>query len=279
MNIKEELEKMYRHTIRLDISKRAEVELGKSHFGGVPDVPSDFVWPEYETSTFDDDTVKLRPLSFIAQFNCAEILPYDKDGLLPKSGLLSFFYEVGSMCWGFDPADKGCAKVYYFEDVKELSPVEFPEELEEDYRFPTFEINASSEHGLPCIEDFMLKHKKVDWDEFDEVRETLGCKLPDLSSKLLGWPDIIQNNMTQECELVSKGYYTGNGFDEIPKQEVELAKRNSLDNWLLLFQLDIVSDDDFELMFGDCGRLYYYIRKEDLAAKKFDNIWLESQCC
>ena len=34
----------------------------------------------------------------------------------------------------------------------------------------------------------------------------------------------------------------------------------------------------FELMFGDCGHIYFYITKEDLAARRFDRIWLVLQC-
>lgn len=50
-----------------------------------------------------------RPLAFLAQFNCAEIALLDRESLLPGTGLLSFFYELDSQCWGFDPKDKGCA--------------------------------------------------------------------------------------------------------------------------------------------------------------------------
>lgn len=43
---------------------------------------------------------------------------------------------------------------------------------------------------------------------------------------------------------------------------------------MILLQLDTVECDDFELMFGNCGHIYFYITKEDLKARHFDNIWL-----
>lgn len=48
-----------------------------------------------------------------------------------------------------------------------------------------------------------------------------------------------------------------------------------------MFQLDSVKseEEDFELMLGDCGMLYFYIRKEDLPARRFDRVWLILQCC
>ena len=39
-----------------------------------------------------------------------------------------------------------------------------------------------------------------------------------------------------------------------------------------------VESGDYELMFGDCGYIYFWIRKEDLAARRFDKCWLILQC-
>lgn len=69
---------------------------GAANSAGRPDVPAGFVWPVFETKTFDDDTVKPRPLAFLAQFDCARLAELDPEGLLPRTGLLSFFYELGS---------------------------------------------------------------------------------------------------------------------------------------------------------------------------------------
>ena len=69
------------------------------------------------------------------------------------------------------------------------------------------------------------------------------------------------------------------GYAVIPeaiRKEVELTAH---ERWRLLLQLDTVECGDFELMFGDCGHLYFYITKEDLKERRFDNIWLISQCC
>ena len=49
-------------------------------------------------------------------------------------------------------------------------------------------------------------------------------------------------------------------------------------DWRLLLQLDVVDQGDFTLMFGDGGRLYFYMRKEDLQNRRFDRMWLIQQC-
>ena len=112
---------MARNGIRLRFGGQPDTGVGASRFGGVPDVPAEFVWPVFETAAYDDDDVRPRPLTFLAQFNCARLAPLDTDGLLPKEGVLSFFYELGSQRWGFDPADRGCARVFWFPDSGALA--------------------------------------------------------------------------------------------------------------------------------------------------------------
>ena len=49
-------------------------------------------------------------------------------------------------------------------------------------------------------------------------------------------------------------------------------------DWVLLFQMASIQEDDYELMFGDLGNLYFYIRKQDLKERNFDKVWLVLQC-
>ena len=111
------------------------------------------------------------------------------------------------------------------------------------------------------------------------MRAELGDDDPDERSKLLGWADAIQGSMPAECELVTSGYYLGGGWDEIPKNEVEEAEKEAPDKWLPLLQLDTVEDGDLTRdLVCDCGRLYFYITRDDLAARRFENVWLILQC-
>lgn len=293
MDLDQTLRAMARSGIRLAIGEAGGIPVGR--FGGTPDVPADFVWPVFETGTFDDDTVKPRPLSFLAQFDCAALAALDPEGLLPREGMLSFFYELGSQRWGFDPKDAGCARAYWFPDKAALAPTEFPAELEPDYRLPPLAIGGAIMSTYPDFPDFSLTRPDIahpsyweqvrgGWngfcEEFDKTVSAL--RGPEDTSvplhRFLGWPAIIQNNMTLECELVSRGHYLGGMWETVTEEEKRAASETSLEGWRLLFQLDTVSCEGFELMFGDCGCIYYYIRKEDLSARRFDRIWLIQQC-
>lgn len=282
MSIKKKLESLGKNSVELKIEGKETYKLGATRFGGQPDVPPDFVWPTYEGESYDN-VVKNRPLTFLAQFNCAELAQFDKEHLLPDHGLLSFFYEMDTQCWGFDPKDKGCACVYWFEDISTLSAADFPADMEEDFRFPMVKIKLNSKTSYPTWSDFSeVFPDDRDDDTFDTVRAELTGEDPEKGgycSQLLGWPDVIQNSMFGECDLVTQGYYLGDGWIKIPKEVRQRAEETARDRWMLLLQLDTVECDDFELMFGDCGHIYFYITKEDLAARRFDRIWLILQCC
>ena len=279
MNIKEKFESLRQNRIALNIDQMGKYSPCATRFGGQPDVPRDFVWPTFKGKDYDD-VEKERPLAFLAQFNCADLSAYDTEHILPDHGLLSFFYELDTQCWGFNPKDKGCARVYWFEDTSELSAADFPEDMEDDFKLPILNIKLSCQASYPSIEDFSRAFPdEKDDDAVYEVYNQLLDENSDTYSQLLGWPDVIQSSMYSECDLVTKGYYLGGGWLGIDKEDRKLAEETAHERWQLLFQLDTVECDDFELMFGDCGHIYFFITKEDLAARRFDHIWLILQCC
>lgn len=277
MELSQIMEEMRRQCVRLTIGGRGTHQPAASRFGGAPDVPAGFEWPYYAGDSPFGGGVKSRPLSFLLQINCGETAAFDHSRLLPDHGLLSFFYEEESAPWGYDPAHRGCARVYWFENTDALSPADFPADLGEYYRNPELRVTAAAGESLPDPQDINLVHKLTNgqYDEYDEKYSPE----PGLVHQLLGWPGIIQNNMTTQCELVSQGHYLGGAWADLPANAVVEAKATSLDKWQLLLQLDEVTDEDFCLSFGDGGRLYFYITRDDLKNRNFDNIWLIYQCC
>ena len=280
MNIEESLKAMGRSSIELKIAGKDEYKTGATRFGGQPDVPPGFVWPSFLGENADG-VVKSRPLSFLAQFNCADLAQYDTEHLLPDHGLLSFFYEMDTHPWGFDPKDKGCARVYWFEDTTALSAANFPEALANHFRFPMVKIKLSPKTSYPSWEDFSNAFPEADDDDifyatWDELTETD----TDTYSQLLGWPNVIQSSMFTECDLVTQGYYLGDetGWSRVSEDARKQADEIAMDRWTLLLQLDTVQCENFRLMFGDCGHLYFYITREDLQERRFDRVWAILQC-
>lgn len=261
----------------------APVETGKSKFGGRPDVPADFVWPYYEGKNYEDK-IQNRPLAFLAQLNCAELRPFDKEGLLPETGVLSFFYELESAPWGFDPADRGSARVFWF-DTPALQPADFPADLSEGYRFGELTLEFASQAMLPSYEefDYLTRGKTgLDWDEYEEYCEEHELFVPDWENAytVLGYASLVQGECVSECEMVERrGLYCGNGdaynaLSEVERVKLQVESRK----WIQLFQMGSVEEKEMELMFGDCGTVYFYIHRDDLAKRDFSRVWLILQC-
>ena len=141
-------------------------------------------------------------------------------------------------------------------------------------------IAAEPEVTLPDAEDFYANRpdRDDDWEPYWEARAVLGIDdPPEDRSRLLGWPDVIQGSFFRECALTDRGHYLGGGPADLSPEDAR-AERDAVEEWQLLFQLGTVTGEGFELMFGDCGRVYFCIRKEDLAAWRFDRVWLILQC-
>ena len=259
-------------TISTEFNNNSEI-VNKSKIGGKPYLPKDFIWPYYQG----------LPLSFLAQINLEEVSSLDKDNLLPSTGMLYFFYELETEEWGYKPQSKGCAKVFYYEDISNFSLIDFPENMEDDYKIPEFKVNFKSNISLPSYEDFYLflkehdtfKEQDISFSDFIPLYDELFI-LDNNYTKLLGYPEVIQNPMEEECEAVIRGFDMG-GIESYPKKYQKEIRSASKD-WILLFQMDTVETSDYELMFGDSGHIYFWIKKEDLANKNFENIWLILQC-
>lgn len=91
---------------------------------------------------------------------------------------------------------------------------------------------------------------------------------------MLGHPDLVQGDIFWESQLVSNGLYCGDNTAHNNPKIKELEQ--GIPEWMLLFQID--SDDNANMMWGDIGRIYFTIKKQDLKNKNFDTIWSSFQC-
>ena len=282
--VRREVTAFFERTQRREIAishhpAQEKLPVGASKFYGTPDLPADFDWPYYKGTDFEGVT-KNRPLAFLTQINLGEVAQYDRTGLLPKTGVLSFFYETVSMEWGFELKSEGYARVYYFPETEGLVPTQIPEETKE---WSVGEQALTFADAVSLLSSFAYSRrsgKEVDWDTYNELRAEFGYDAAaheDNPMKMLGYADEIQNEMEPECELYSRGI-DGDVQEELSEEEEAEIVRNAADRWVLLFQMGTVEDDETELMYGDCGLIYFWIRKEDLAARNFDNVRLILQC-
>ncbi len=271
------VQSLARNEILMNVCK-VNCSIDGSKIGGKPYLPFNFQWPVF----FDSEEGVTRPLSFFCQIDLEEVAAYDKDHKLPRTGMLSFFYDCAAFRWGFDPEDRDAAQVFYFEKTEGFVPTELPENLQEEYHIPEMRIGFSARNSYPKYEEFSI-HSDLDceWEEYDLVLEKLGVDLNEdpQDHKLLGYADIIQDEMLSECERVYRGMYCGDAesYQQTSEEECEDIAEKAKE-WTLLLQLSTIETDEFEWMFGDCGMLYFYIRRQDLEEKRFDNCRFAMQC-
>lgn len=237
--------------------------VGTSKIGGHPDVPDGFNWPYH----------KEQPLSLLAQLNLSDIKRYDLNNLFPETGMLYFFYDSEEMPWGDQKEDKAGWKVIYTEDTKNLKRTNHPDYKNNDYYFKPCKLTFENFLSLPDFESFNTKlNIEIDEEQEEQYAEyTFDPLNQSYYHLLLGYPMVIQNNdMEDYCEKNTNTIIASNNEDD-----KEQLKKN-LQEWILLLQID--TDTKAGMMWGDCGRLYFWIKKEDLKNKNFDNVWMILQC-
>ena len=145
--------------IKLKISKpKDKLPAGSSKLFGNPDVWDGFKWPYIEENGEKYD------LTFMCQIDCAKAEGFDESGLLPKTGILYFFYDLDTMP---EATDEKSARVLRYNG--ELSALH--------------EMILTDEDG----NSLAFSEQRIDFDVADADEKS--------SSLLLG-------DMTQSCDFI-----------------------------------------------------------------------------
>jgi len=201
------------------------------------------------------------PLHFLGQIDLTELPSHDS--LADRDGLLLFFADAEDGMCGFDPASAGSAVVAPHSS------------LPSDEVFADASIRFESEWTIPAD----LRAHGIDlhvWDEespYSKFHAQLGLDDRPIH-RLFGHPQEIQSDMRLECELAANGTYCGasESYEAALAEGVEV----NANRWKLLAQFD--SDRSLNWMWGDAGRLYFWIRAEDLGTAGFERVWGVQQC-
>jgi uncharacterized protein YwqG len=241
-----------------------EIALGESRFGGLPDVPQGFEWPAADG----------QRLGFIAQIAFKDTKPYDTDDVLPANGHLFVFYEGGEKAWGFRPDDHRYWSIFYVPQGTPLVRTLLPDSTPD---FATIKPGRLTfGHGSSYADPWDFDVKDLTADErfrFAEYQQELDqSDLP--AHHLLGYSNNVQGDMKLECQLASNGIDVGDadGYQDPRAKGLEPGAAD----WRLLLQFD--TDEGLDIMWGDVGMIYVWIRKQDLADKRFDKARICFQC-
>ncbi len=221
-----------------------------------------------------------KPIDFLAMVRLADVAPHAPLLGLPGSGALLFFYDVQRMLGSFQPEARGGWRILYVEDEDDLVVVDDPPIHHPDFQPSTLSFDL--EYALP--EDIRKETGDDDLrcygnDEYGRVYKALrgiGDKDP-IIHQVGGHPVEIQNGLFRQCQLASNGVCGGSPEDADRQRDRVRALEPGARDWRLVLQID--SDKAGPgWMWGDVGRLYYCVHRDDLAARRFDRSWCSEQC-
>ena len=180
-----------------------------------------------------------KPLGFLAQINLEEVAAFDGEGLLPRNGLLSFFYREDNV------TGDQISRVLHFEkdNLKyAIVPQQLAQPDDEIIIVPPSSIQFSPEW---TTRDFQWS-EIPDWD-FDQYMDEFVHASGRVKSvhRMLGHPSLVQDNVFIGAEMD----ISGSTYEESQQKE---------NGWILLLQLDFQKQDCW---FSKC---YFVIRSEDL---------------
>ena len=260
------LKNLCKTAIGISTEEGNSFQLGESYIAPIPSVPKNFKWPQNH---------KL-PLSFLAQINCKDLAPYDTENLLPKNGILYFFYEMKEMLLN-EQGNQGCARVVYSnvpneqlffhkESTKFINPafllrqrklrfhgkIIMPDFLEASQLDPSVAISNEETYNYTCWH-FKRNQRKAE-KNIDEMVQFFGNPIYHTKREL----DLGQNKdmvLLMQITLTKEDFYAY--YQSMSNYGTKgVQSRRFIDHWEEL----------------PC-QLYYFIPKDDLKRLDFSNIY------
>lgn len=246
-----------------------------SKIGGIPSLPKSITWPrEIKNKT---------PYSFILQIKLEEINSLLHKEILPKKGILYFFLNLNT--W-----DDG--KVIFYDGEENLDKPNLPKEFLNRNRKASFweKFTGSSPNYYHVFEPFKIKFE----EEFHiPTWDSIQVELFKIKNNIKSIESIIEDESYFEEIIDEKtpdhhllGYYWAwqEASYEIFCLNEHLLKEKSNEkvllkasDWVLLFQLD--SDPKLNMHWADGGKFLFFIHKDYLKNKNFENVVVTLDTC
>jgi uncharacterized protein YwqG len=142
-------------------------------------------------------------------------------------------------------------------------------------KFPCARVSFEPFLSLPDSSAKSVRALLVEIENDEQYDDFVGKHAgPEPQHQILGSRHVVQGDMALECQLVTNGLYTGDASGYKDSRRLELEPGSA--DWTLLLQID--SDDNANMMWGDAGMLYVWIRRHVLAARNFDKVWTDLEC-
>jgi len=248
---------------------------GATRLGGFPDMPAGVEWPRR------DD----RPMTFLAQVNLGDVRRIGLADGLPANGLLLLFRDFDTASDGTMAADAGAVRVMHLHGQPSGFTARGPDgEPAERGGMP---VDITAELVLPDGVTASLPgidfgpDERVVWDNLrDRLADLQGTSVEDESGpfrsvhRFAGHPDQRRGGMQLTAAICAAGHDVGH--QSVLRHPEAQNLSADAKRWRLLFQLSVDSRFGWSWSPGT-GRLYVWIREDDLQAGNFDRVWAITQ--
>ncbi len=304
-----------RETVRLTAANYEEEPT--SRLGGRPNLAPNLTWPEWDEEPLAFvaqldlaaipkiaglDSPRSGALYFFHRFLRPARATRERIGRNPVTGaVIRIPARKAAKSQVAKISDRRNFRVLYSaERLAKLLLHGFPNELEDGYRYEGIRLEAgTAELSMPFPNDpalgpLRLKHKEQEQylgfvRQLMESRETISDRAEGGTGEhaVGGYPNYIQHDPRLRSELIATGLYPriegrgrnpATGESIISKEDEPLLEKAeaAMEDWQSLFLVD--SEQSADIVWGDMGRLYYLIRKEDLRKRAFEKVWMEFDC-
>jgi uncharacterized protein YwqG len=255
-------------SLRMTLTAPSE-DAGATRIGGLPYLPANAAWPHGSNA---------EPLGFLAQINLNN-LSMNPIGL-PNTGILSFFYDTDNQPWGFYE-DAGGWRVLYSSFDSPFRLTDYPSASKQPLLSP-HGVQLIEETTIPAprsieLDGISIEEGSDKWKSYYAMRDKLVANFEGgVAHRLFGHPDAIQGCMQRIIQFESRGEKLPQGvysYYEHPRAD-ELIPGSS--NWKLVLQLD--SDERLDVMWGDNGRLFFWMHEESIRNRQWNEAWVKLQC-
>lgn len=248
---------------------RADGQPCVARLGGEPLMPPASLWPTWPEH---------GPLSYIGELHCDQLEPFSLDIILPATGRLLLFYYDGPYYGSGSIADSAQAiarnggRALYLPDSVEAQPMPTPDGIAtyREMRFAGQQIVSAPPSHHPDLADargpFGDDREARIAAAFDGLAAAIYEHRAGPIHQIGGYADSIQAAVEDVAADTVLGEHVSYAD---PRQAAEAAR------WELLVQID--TDVELDMMWGDSGLLYWMARPQDLAAGDIDQILFITQ--
>ncbi|WP_345240390.1 YwqG family protein [Pontibacillus salipaludis] len=253
---REQLAKTMKPYINITTRKR-KTNLRESKFGGNPYFPKELDYPK----DLEGENMRL-----LAQINFSELPTFEG---FPESGILQFFISPHDDVMGIDfdeMTNQSYFKVLYHEEIvqddEKLLENVGNYKINEEFDFPIeYELSLS----------FDIEQEPISCEDY-RVEDQLDATIDELQDEELHGEDLWEVYFEH---FFGEGHKLG-GYPYFTQNDPREGEKRYKDHEILLLQID--TEDDKGIMWGDAGVANFFIKKEDLEKRNFTNVLYNWDC-